>query len=187
MITQQQFVEGCLQHYAENWYEQGNPEDGKWEIAHYPVPKCKGGTETILLLREHHAIQGVLQSEEFQHPCIGYWEQKYLPVEYLPLLAKWRQELQKLCKQGQWGNTTKEYRREKCKLSQEAMAAARRKRIEVIYNGERFEFDAIASASAALNIPPQTLSNRLCHPEGMGKGLRKKHTKKWHDLVVRHL
>jgi hypothetical protein len=187
MITQQEFVEGCLRYYSENWYEQGNPEDGKWEMAHFPVPKCKGGTETILLLREHHAIQGVLQSEEFNHPCIGYWEQDYLPKEYLPLLKRWRAVLQTLAKQGQWGGTTKEYRREKCKAQQEMMVAARRKRIEVVFNGECFEFVSIAAASAALGIPNQTLSHRLCNPEGRGAGIRKRHSKKWHNLSVSYL
>jgi hypothetical protein len=187
MITQREFVEGCLCYYAENWYEQGNPEDGKWEIAHYPVPKCKGGTETILLLREHHAVQGVLQSEEFNHPCIGYWEQDYLPSEYLPLLSKWRKVLQTLAKEGQWGGTTKEYRREKCKAQQEMMVAARRKSVEVVFNGERFEFRSISAASAALGIPAQTISHRLCKPGGNGKGIRKRHSKKWHNLSVRYL
>jgi hypothetical protein len=187
MITQQEFVEGCFRYYAENDYQQGNPEDGKWEIAHYPVPKCKGGTETILLLREHHAIQGVLQSEEFEHPCIGYWEQDYLPEGYLPLLEKWRAVLKVLCKQGQWGNTTKECRREKCKKQQEMMAQARRKPIEVVYNGERHEFSSIAAATAALGIPSQTLSHRLCNPQGRGQGIRKRHSKKWHNLAVRYL
>ena len=184
MITQQELVGGCLRYYSENWYERGNPEDGKWEMAHFPVPKCKGGTETILLLREHHAVQGLLQSEEFNHPCIGFWEQKHLPEEYLPLLKKWRAVMRVLAIRGLWGDTTKEYRREKTKTRREMALMARRKRIEVIYNGERFEFSSIAAASAELNIPSQTLSHRLCHPEGMGAGIRKRHSKKWHSLTV---
>lgn len=178
MITQQEFVEGCLSYYAENYYQQGNPEDGQWDICHYPVPKCKGGTETVLLLRQHHAIQGLLQSEEFEHPCIGFWEQKYLPAEYLPLLEKWRGVLRVLSIQGQWGNTTKEERRRKCKGQQEAMCKARRKRIEVVTPEARYEFPSIAAASAALGIPSQTISQRLNHPNGRGEGLRKLHFKK---------
>lgn len=177
MITQHEFVAECLHYYAENYYEQGNPEDGQWDIAHYPTPKCKGGTETILLLRQHHAIQGLLQSEEFKHPCIGYWEQDYIPNDYTPLLAKWRTELQRLCKQGQWGNTTKEERRAKCKSQQEAMCKARRKRIEIVINNSRYEYESIAAASTELGIPAQTISQRLTHPNGRGEGKRKPHFK----------
>ena len=65
MITQREYVEGCQQWYKEADLQPGNPEDGTWEQCHYPAPKCLGGTETILLLKEHHAVQGVLQSEEY--------------------------------------------------------------------------------------------------------------------------
>jgi len=89
MLTQQEWVEGCYAYYAENGYEPGNPEDGIWEDAHYPVPKCKGGSETIKLLKQHHAVQGVLQSEEYQWPCIWGWEADYLEGEMLELCKKW--------------------------------------------------------------------------------------------------
>ena len=92
MLTQQEWVEGCYAYYAENAYEPGNPEDGEWEDAHYPVPKCKGGEVTIKLLKQHHAIQGVLQSEEYQHPCIWGWEANYLEGEMLALCEKWKAE-----------------------------------------------------------------------------------------------
>jgi hypothetical protein len=70
MLSQKEFVEGCYNWYREADLQPGNPEDGVWDAAHYPIPKCKGGTETILLLREHHAIQGVIQSEELQWKCL---------------------------------------------------------------------------------------------------------------------
>jgi len=89
MITQQEFVEGCQRYYAENYYEPGNPEDGEWHDCHYPTPGCLGGTETVKLLKEHHAVQGVLQSEEFNHPCIWGWEKHYLTDELLALFMKW--------------------------------------------------------------------------------------------------
>ena len=88
-MNQHEYVAGSYAYYAENYYEPGNPEDGIWEECHYPVPKCKGGTLTILLLQEHHAVQGVLQSEEYQYPCLYGWEKKHLPSEYLPLYKKW--------------------------------------------------------------------------------------------------
>jgi hypothetical protein len=89
MITQQEFVEGCQRYYAENYYEPGNPEDGEWHDCHYPAPKCLGGTETVKLLKEHHAVQGVLQSEEWQRCCIWGWEAEYLSGALLALCKKW--------------------------------------------------------------------------------------------------
>jgi hypothetical protein len=88
-MNQHEWVYGCYAYYLENGYEPGNPEDGAWEAAHWPVPKCKGGTKTILLLKEHHAVQGVLQSEEWQHPCVWGWEQNYLTGELLALCRLW--------------------------------------------------------------------------------------------------
>lgn len=101
MITQQEWVEGCQRYYAENYYEPGNPEDGEWHECHYPTPACLGGVETVKLLKEHHAVQGVLQSEEFNHPCIASWEKQYLSGELLGLCVKWlsvkgQQSVQKL-------------------------------------------------------------------------------------------
>lgn len=88
-MDQHEFVIGAYAYYAENYYEPGNPEDGEWQECHYPVPRCKGGTLTILLLKEHHAIQGTLQSEEYQYPCIYGWEKKFLPENYVDLWKKW--------------------------------------------------------------------------------------------------
>lgn len=90
-MSQHEFVAGCIAWYEESYLQPGNPEDGIWESAHYPVPKCLGGTETILLLKEHHAVQGVLQSEEYQHPCIYGWERQHLSGEVLDYWSKWMQ------------------------------------------------------------------------------------------------
>jgi hypothetical protein len=89
-MNQHTWVYGCYAYYLENYIEPGNPEDGVWEAAHWPVPKCLGGTKTILLLKEHHAVQGVLQSEEWQHPCIFGWEKNYLNGNMLALYYKWK-------------------------------------------------------------------------------------------------
>jgi hypothetical protein len=88
-MNQHEWVYGCYAYYLENYIEPGNPEDGVWEAAHWPVPKCKGGRKTILLLKEHHAVHGVLQSEEWQTPCIWGWEKAYLSGEMLTLCEKW--------------------------------------------------------------------------------------------------
>jgi hypothetical protein len=92
MLSQKEFVENCYNWYREADLQPGNPEDGVWDAAHYPIPSCKDGTETILLLREHHAIQGVIQSEELQWKCLWGWEEKYLTGEYLELYNKWKSE-----------------------------------------------------------------------------------------------
>lgn len=91
-MNQHEWVEGCYAYYRENDLEPGNPEDGNWHLAHYPEPKCLGGTEVILLLEEHHAVQGVLQAEEYQHPCVYGWEKRYLTGELLELFYKWKAE-----------------------------------------------------------------------------------------------
>lgn len=61
---------------------------GDWHKAHYPLPQCLGGTDWVWLLVADHAIQGVLQSLEFNKRCIRSWERKYLPAEYLPLYSE---------------------------------------------------------------------------------------------------
>jgi hypothetical protein len=43
----------------------------------------------VLLLKEHHAVQGVLQSEEFGHPCIYGWENPHLDDEIALVWKKW--------------------------------------------------------------------------------------------------
>lgn len=89
-MNQHEWVAGCLAWYREADLVPGNPEDGVWEACHYPVPKCLGGTATVLLLKEHHAVQGVLQSEEYQRCCIWAWELAYLEGELLDLARKWK-------------------------------------------------------------------------------------------------
>jgi hypothetical protein len=76
--NQQEFVENCIAYYNEADLTPGNPEDGVWHKAHFPDPQCLGGTKWIWLLKEHHAIQGVLQSLEYKHCCLGGWEKRYL-------------------------------------------------------------------------------------------------------------
>ncbi len=118
-MNQHEWVLGCQRYYAENYYEPGNPEDGIWEDCHYPVPKCLGGTETVKLLKEHHAVQGVLQSEEYQIPCIWGWEVKYLRGDFLILGRKWQSELGKKAGRGNVGRLhTKETKQ---KMSQSHM------------------------------------------------------------------
>jgi hypothetical protein len=89
MITQQEFIADCYLGYAAKGLEPGNPLYGEWQKCHYPTPASLGGTAWVWLLEEHHAIQGILQCEEFQHPCIFGWERKFLRDDMMPLFSKW--------------------------------------------------------------------------------------------------
>lgn len=89
-LSHRTYVEGVLRHYHENDIVPEDPNEGIWHLAHYPLPKRLGGTQVICLLREHHAVQGVLQSEEYECMCFAMWERTYLPPELLPLYDKWK-------------------------------------------------------------------------------------------------
>ncbi len=95
VLNQHDFVASCLVKYR----LEPLPPGECWEDAHYPTPKCLKGTETVPLWSRDHSAQGLLQSEEFDHPCIHTFSLekdrqnlgKYYP-EYLPLLEKWVSE-----------------------------------------------------------------------------------------------
>ena len=63
-MNQHEFVKGCLLFYE----QEGMTPEKDWDKAHYPAPKGVG-TETIWLTHEHHQIQGLLQSEEYNQVC----------------------------------------------------------------------------------------------------------------------
>lgn len=88
MLSQQEFVEQCLIKYR--WEQL--PPGQQWHDAHYPVPECLGGTETVKLWESDHAIQAILQSEEYRHKCFYGWEKRYLPEDLLPLYYKWHKK-----------------------------------------------------------------------------------------------
>lgn len=98
-MNQNDFVGLCFEKYL----RESLPEGENWEEAHYPEPRCLGGTSTITLWGRDHSLQGVLQSEQFGHPCLHHAsEQKdrsnlfnYYP-EYTPLYEKWLKELKAL-------------------------------------------------------------------------------------------
>lgn len=86
------YVEKVLKYYKDNDITPGDPNEGVWHQAHFPLPKHLG-SQTVLLLAEHHAVQGVLQSEEFQTPCIWNWEKDYLDGWLLERFHYWRNQL----------------------------------------------------------------------------------------------
>jgi len=97
MITcQHEWIKQCQIKYR--WEKL--PEGEHWEDAHYPTPLCLGGTETVKLWSRDHAVHGVLQSEDIDHPCLHSFRtnsdrellSNFYP-EYLDLYSKWRVEL----------------------------------------------------------------------------------------------
>jgi len=100
MITcQHEWVKQCQLKYR--W--EPLPEGEHWEDAHYPEPECRNGKETVRLWSRDHAVHGVLQSEEFDHPCLHnintksdtLYISKYNP-EYIDLLEKWNFRLRSM-------------------------------------------------------------------------------------------
>lgn len=67
-MNQHTFVAAVQKFYKENDIQPGDPNEGAWEEAHFPAPKDEGDN-VILLLHEHHQVQGLLQSEEFEKTC----------------------------------------------------------------------------------------------------------------------
>lgn len=68
MYTTEQFREQVYLWYDTNGITVGDPSVGRWEHAHI-VPRCVGGTETVLLLKEHHYIHDLYQSREYNRQC----------------------------------------------------------------------------------------------------------------------
>ena len=83
-MNQHIFVKECLAYYREHGI---TPEPG-WQKAHYPVPKCLGGTETLWLRFEEHQVQGLLQSEEYGLPCFFNGDVKRM-LENTPFRGYW--------------------------------------------------------------------------------------------------
>lgn len=89
---QHEWIEQCLIKYR----FESLPEGEHWEDAHYPIPNCQGGTETVLLWSRDHAVHGPIQSENLDQVCIDGRKihidrpliEEHYP-DYLPLYDKW--------------------------------------------------------------------------------------------------
>jgi hypothetical protein len=132
MITcQHEWVEQCKIKYR--W--EPLPEGEHWEDAHYPEPECRNGTETVRLWSRDHAVHGVLQSEDLNHPCMHgfrtHTDRELILAhnpEYLDLYNKWRAKLSglggKINGQRNVENGFFTYGHPNCILSEEAQSAA---------------------------------------------------------------
>jgi hypothetical protein len=86
-MNQHDFIKGCLLYYEEEGINPGNPDEGVWQDAHYPAPNPEGSA-TIPLLFDHHQIQGLLQSEEYNRVCFWLGDaKKFLTLG--PFVAGW--------------------------------------------------------------------------------------------------
>ena len=99
MITcQHEWVEQCLIKYR----FESLPEGEHWEDAHYPLPECCNGTETVRLWSRDHAVHGFLQSEDLDQVCFHGYRRKadralieqHHP-DYLELCDRWFSEAQR--------------------------------------------------------------------------------------------
>ena len=82
----QTFIDTVLASYEANQTAQDEPET-IFEGAHHPVPRHQGGKTKVALLKQHHAIHGVLQSAETQTCCVFGWE--YDLILNGPFVADW--------------------------------------------------------------------------------------------------
>ena len=172
-MNQHEWVYSCYAYYLENYIEPGNPEDGEWQDCHWPVPKCKGGTKTILLLKEHHAVHGVLQSEEWQTPCIWGWEKAYLTGDLLSLCKKWHANLARtantiLTPEKRSANARKGHAKRTVEQRRSAMAAANKanhKPVCITYpDGSVTVTESVKSAANLLGVPYRRVQ-KILHRE----------------------
>jgi len=82
-MNQHDYVKECLEFYEEAGFIPG----ARWEDAHYPAPNGKGET-TIPMLHEHHQVQGLLQSREYDQCCFYSGHTKRFLTEG-PFVSGW--------------------------------------------------------------------------------------------------
>jgi hypothetical protein len=87
VMNQHEYVRKCYDYYRENGLTPGDPNDGDWQDAHYPAPQGDGDT-TILLLVDHHQVQGLLQSEEYGRCCFWMGDAKRF-LTHGPFVERW--------------------------------------------------------------------------------------------------
>ena len=58
------YVQDCYLKYSVAGIEVGDPLY-EWDNAHHPKSEKLGGATTVPLMRKHHAVHGVIQSEVY--------------------------------------------------------------------------------------------------------------------------
>jgi hypothetical protein len=82
-MNQYDFVKKCLEFYEEGGW---SPEKG-WEEAHYPAPENKGNA-TIWMQHDHHQVQALWQSKEYDQCCFYNGHAKRFLTEG-PFVSGW--------------------------------------------------------------------------------------------------
>jgi hypothetical protein len=167
MITQKCFVEACHRAYARKSVEIGNPFHGDWHKCHYPLPLCKGGTEWVWLMKHHHAIHGVIQSEELKTCCLFGWEKSLLPRYYVPFFTKWkRHQIKNSEIKDKWRSWFESEEgaivREQMAIASGKTAVKNRKPVLITFeDGSEKQFPSLTKAAHELNLQVGNLSNLI--------------------------
>jgi len=86
-MNQHEFVVRCLERYECLGIILGDPNEGKWNKAHYPAPNPEGDT-TIPMLFDDHQQQGLYQSEEWGRCCFFSSDTKRF-LTHGPFVPNW--------------------------------------------------------------------------------------------------
>ena len=156
----------------------GDPNEGKWHRAHYPLPRHLGNHE-ILLLEQHHAVQGVLQSEEQQHPCIFGWERKFITnTPYIPLFEKWIHQLRSLAGRQRTVACSEEKLAEIAQAGGLAASLSKRKPIILTTpDGDDLYFAVMNYAAEKFNLCSSALSKVAKGRHSQHKGFKVRYVK----------
>jgi len=177
------YVSGVLFYYHENDIIAGDPNEGNWHECHYPVPRRLGGEQTVPMLAEHHAIQGVLQSEEFGVSCVFGWEKHYVPSKLFYLFKKWMSLQRSETQLNAWANYSEKEKEKRCqsistgtalyfskeneterneRIERQILHSTKKKAIIVTApDGREFEFDSIRGAARELELDSSRLTGVL--------------------------
>jgi hypothetical protein len=159
--TQEEYVQACYAEYKELGLVPGDEHDGDWEDAHHPLPR-KWGESTVLLLKRHHAVHGILQSEETGYPCVFSWELDYLPPEYLPLYYQWAAVKHRLSVESRVSKNEIAFERAPCPAYWADTNPSKPKPVIIHYrDGSTVYADSIKHASRLTNINQSTIQHRL--------------------------
>jgi hypothetical protein len=177
MLTQEEWVQSCLSKYR--W--EPLPANQKWEAAHFPLPECLGGEDTVLLWSADHVVQGLLQSVEHDHKCFTHKANKtdmfYLTVyhpEYLELFERLKSQFNsRIGKIG--GRKIVELKLGVHSRSAEQMTADGRK-------------GAITNMNNKAGLFGQSAEQRVANAKKGGKiGSKKTNAQRWQCLVTGHI
>jgi hypothetical protein len=170
LMSQEEFVTRVLNHYKTNDIIPGDPNEGRWQECHFPVPRSLGGTDTVLLLRDHHAVQGVLQSEEFETLCTHpSFTDCLVGTPYESLHRKWLGQYSRHAA-AVAASAPPEERRRRALPGVRVMTERKKKRCRFtnLLTGETFDFDSFKEGCERFDLQ----RSLIC---AVAKGLRPHH------------